>query len=282
MRLNPRSVALAFLQDKYPINFCVSDRTEATELAFEFIRHQFPLSRNDFKSKVQLITAPFHEAFQRAFDKLIEHLIEKPLHEVGTMIHPGGKGQALTLFYDVHVKLHQDSTFSVSGNAFGFANGDYPGPRLTVFLSLKDDQGMAFSPESNCDEEKVKALVVRAALMRQFMRLCEVETKFIEPGKKAHSDGEKYRNETKITIEVVSCTMFTNVVRAAGFWVGKETGGFFRRQPCGPGLKSFRFVWIKPFEKSGYTIKAKALHAGAVAPLTTEPGDIRTPQSDSR
>jgi hypothetical protein len=95
-----------------------------------------------------------------------------------------------------------------------------------------------------------------------FMKFCELETEIIPDGKMAFHVDQKYVNDTKQPVEIQDSTWFTTIVRSEGFWVGGETGGFFRLQPCGPGLAEKKLIWIYPFEKEGYTRKAWMLREG--------------------
>jgi hypothetical protein len=50
-------------------------------------------------------------------------------------------------------------------------------------------------------------------------------------------------------------TWFTTIVRSEGF----KVGGHFRMQPFGKNLSDRKLIWISPFDKNGYTRKAKIL-----------------------
>jgi hypothetical protein len=86
-----------------------------------------------------------------------------------------------------------------------------------------------------------------------FIKYCPMETKFVAGGRKEHHVGQKYVNETKYKIEILDSTWFTTIVRSEGFGVT----GHFRMQPWGPGMTQRRLQWIEPFEKHGYTRKAR-------------------------
>jgi hypothetical protein len=88
-----------------------------------------------------------------------------------------------------------------------------------------------------------------------FLKYCPIETKFVNGGRRDHHAGQKYVNETGYPIEILDSTWFTTIIRSEGF----KVGGHFRMQPYGPGMKERRLQWIEPFEKTGYTRKAKIL-----------------------
>ncbi|WP_126248138.1 hypothetical protein [Chitinophaga rhizosphaerae] len=257
MRLTAKTVALNFLRPGYPRDLAVSERTPASDLAFTYFEHSFPGLISKFRESVQMITLPFLEAFERAVPKLIEHLAGQSHRECGTMILPAREGSTLTIFYDLSITDAGAARIDITGDAFGFHTGPFPGPRYSLFLSRRKGQGLAFSPDGATSNDSVLAVIHRVVLLRQFLKLCEVETKFVEPGRKSHVEGQKYRNETPVPVELISCTWFTNIVRTAGFSVGADTGGFFRLQHFGPGHSKSRFIWIKPYRKNGYTIRAR-------------------------
>jgi hypothetical protein len=78
---------------------------------------------------------------------------------------------------------------------------------------------------------------------------------------------QKYVNESAEAVEILDSTWFTTIVRSAGFMVGAATGGFFRLQPCGPGLTEKKLIWIGPYEKKGYTKRAKVVRDGGREPM---------------
>jgi hypothetical protein len=63
------------------------------------------------------------------------------------------------------------------------------------------------------------------------------------------------KNETKYAVEILDSTWFTTIIRSEGFRVG----GHFRMEPYGPGMAQKKLIWIEPFEKTGYTRKARIL-----------------------
>lgn len=61
-----------------------------------------------------------------------------------------------------------------------------------------------------------------------FMQYCEIETKIIEPGRKAIHAHSKYMNESKSPVEIMDATWFTTTISTGNFTVGEEDGGFWR------------------------------------------------------
>lgn len=88
-----------------------------------------------------------------------------------------------------------------------------------------------------------------------FKRYANVETKIISKakGRKVKINGDRYKNDCNVPVTIVNSTYFTNIIRTVGF----KVKGHFALRACGKGRKDRRLVWINPFEKKGYTRKAK-------------------------
>ena len=86
-----------------------------------------------------------------------------------------------------------------------------------------------------------------------FQKYAEIETKVVNANRRDYHAGIKYVNETRQNIEILDSTWFTTLIRSDAF----KVGGHLRLQPCGPGFKDLRLIWISDFEKSGYTKKSK-------------------------
>lgn len=92
-----------------------------------------------------------------------------------------------------------------------------------------------------------------------FKQYAPIETKILKnekgKSKKIVLDGEKYLNDTRLPIQVIDSTWFTDIIRKEGFWVR----GHFGLRACGPGRKERKLTWIEAYEKNGYNRKAKRL-----------------------
>lgn len=86
-----------------------------------------------------------------------------------------------------------------------------------------------------------------------FKKYAQIETKIIKGGKGIKSI--KKNNSDNIDIIHIGSTWFTNLVRTEGF----NVKGHFALRACGKGRSERKLVWINPYEKNGYTRKAKIL-----------------------
>lgn len=90
-----------------------------------------------------------------------------------------------------------------------------------------------------------------------FKHYAKVETIHVKPKEKARDPNskEKHFNETDIPINILDCRWFNNIVRDEPFGVR----GHFRLQPkkdaSGKWIKEL--IYIKPFIKQGYNLKAR-------------------------
>lgn len=88
-----------------------------------------------------------------------------------------------------------------------------------------------------------------------FKNYADVETKIISKakGRKVKINGDRYKNDCNVPVVIIDSAYFTNIIRTKGF----KVKGHFALRACGKGKKDRRLVWINPFEKQGYTRKAK-------------------------
>jgi len=97
---------------------------------------------------------------------------------------------------------------------------------------------------------------IRMAINHQFFKKYAPIENVILSGKlkkKAKLNQETHINKNKFNINVIDSRWFTDIIKSDGFGVK----GHFRMQPYGEGRKEVKLIWIKNFEKTGYTIKAR-------------------------
>lgn len=83
----------------------------------------------------------------------------------------------------------------------------------------------------------------------------EIETKIIEKNKqrKANVDSKKFVNDTEVPVQIINSNWFVNIIKTEGF----KVRGHLAFRAYGKGRKERKLVWINPYEKNGYTRKAK-------------------------
>lgn len=88
-----------------------------------------------------------------------------------------------------------------------------------------------------------------------FMDYAEVQEKIVKAGTKNKGISKKSgdSNLSEFNVIRLDSTYFTRIYREEGFSVS----GHFRLQPCGEGLRDRKLIYINPFEKNGYTRRAK-------------------------
>lgn len=216
--------------------------------------------RPHFIKKIRYITTPFYNAWLRGAGRLADILDREPLEDSGTFFTKAGK-EWNTIFY----RLKTEGTgkeWNIRGIVMIFANDrDHDKPALAILTQRTVDGVHWFCShkgvEAGCTDISVISDILTLVL---FLKYCELDTKIVKPGKTERHTDNKYENETGHKIEILDSTWFTTIIRSEGFMVGDDTGGFFRLQPCGPGLSQRKLIWVLPFEKKGYTRTAKVLN----------------------
>ena len=103
----------------------------------------------------------------------------------------------------------------------------------------------------------VKQIIAHIQSILLFKHYAKVETIHVKPKEKVRDPNskEKHFNETDIPINILDCRWFNNIVRDEPFGVR----GHFRLQPkkdaSGKWIKEL--IYIKPFIKKGYNLKAR-------------------------
>ena len=138
-----------------------------------------------------------------------------------------------------------------------------------VYDRVKDSGILAELEESlaNSQEERTKSnqffitsIVSYIETIILFKHYAKVETIHVKPKEKVRDPNskEKHFNETDISINILDCRWFNNIIRDEPFGVR----GHFRLQPkkdeTGKWIKEM--IYIKPFIKSGYNLKARKLN----------------------
>ncbi len=106
-------------------------------------------------------------------------------------------------------------------------------------------------------EEDADAITGHIALCLLFKKFAKVEIKQLPPKSRKKEFNCKYVNDTDNTIQILDSTWFTTLVKSDAF----KVRGHFRLQPKKDdnGNWTKELIWIKDFQKSGYTASAKKL-----------------------
>lgn len=215
-------------------------------------------------SNIQLVSRPFWEAFAKGRHKLASVFDKEEIEEGGVLILPG-EGITHTYYYYVKTYFTAAGTWVYDCLFIDFnkrkEHGN-EGPNLDVYThcTLSDDgehvsrKNMAWNGYINMgrDAKWFEAMILTFVLFKKY---CDIETKVVEPKRKAVNAGKKYLNETDKRITILDSTWFTNLVVSGTF----NVSGHLRWQPYGSGLKQKKLIWIAEYEKEGYTRKAKAI-----------------------
>lgn len=216
---------------------------------------------SNFGSKVQYMTEPFYRAYEKVQKKMVSILEKEPLGlTTGTMIVRADTGIVKTIFYYIDQDdLNQFNLIMLSfTKGYGLIALDYLIQYIPV-IGTKDEMDIQFllgDPYSNLGVTH-NMIVVDFMLQLLFIKYCDIENKIVKPKEKYKKDGVKYLNETKSNIEILDSRWFTNIVREDPFLVS----GHLRKQPY-PSLGTWRWKYIKEYQKEGYNLKAKKTKNG--------------------
>ncbi len=226
------------------------------------IKQEFLEMRPLFRKKIQYVCDSFMQACFKSASKLANVIKEESVTLSGTLLFSVPTLGNITVFYHIDSKGWDNSISNckINGRVFTFATRrDFPIPFLASYHRIEDGCSADYFGLEDTSAY-IQFLFIFGLLL--FSNFCEVETKIVEAGKKSLHKNEKYVNETKMPIEILDSTWFTTLIRSEAFTVGAESGGFFRWQRYGQNLSQRKIIWVAPFEKHGYTRKAKILVNG--------------------
>jgi|ERR1051325_495829 hypothetical protein len=261
MKINYKNTVLGLLDNITPSSFTICEDSEQSPLEYKrrvgmSVVNEFPKVAHLFKEKIQYISDPFYQAYNKSTSKLASVLDSEPINQSGTFISKSSPSETNTIFYSI-ISEGKKEDFKLNAIIFFFSKEtkkDKPTLAIIVqknakgFKSFLSDQ----ATKNGLDEMSVIADIFSLIL---FLKYCDLETKEVKGNSKTMHIGTKYVNETKNNIQILDSTWFTTLVKSDSFHVR----GHFRFQPCGQGMKDRKLIWISDFQKEGYTRQAKVL-----------------------
>lgn len=264
MKINYRNTALHFLDDPKNIVFNVPAnrkyRHEEDKRIFGkamTIAFSKSLSSPLYRKKIQYITNPFHEAFYKNKSKLTEVFDKMNFNTCGVLLYSKGSWTT-TCFYMIYTEGHgEDWKVRLSLTYFSkHAQNDFFSLEALIIVDdFNPDDNPVFFLSQAYEDIGLNQVSLESEIigLLTFLKYCPMETKVINRASRGYHTGEKYVNETKHDVEILDSSWFTTIVRTEGFGVT----GHLRWQPCGPGRREVKLIYVEPFEKQGYTRTAK-------------------------
>ena len=197
-----------------------------------------------YSESVEMISEAFNEAMWKNAAKVFnEHTLPQCTGRTyrGTLIHG-----PVTLCYDFKL----DEGMQVAGNCML-----HIGEQLVLLVNGQQKFVSEFARRHYGlpDWEIVKSNFKEVLILHLFKRFAEVETIPSKPFKKVRlPEGDSLLVDSQIPVTYTDCSWFRTIVRSEGFMVR----GHFRLQPYKDG---HRLIYIEPFQKHGYTRRAKKL-----------------------
>lgn len=262
MKIKYDNTALGLLDNITSYSFTVCEDADHSPIEYKqrvglSVVNEFPKVAHLFKKKIQYISDPFYQAYNRGAYKMSKVLDSEPISESGTFISSSSPSETNTIFYSIHSEGKGDS-FKINAVIFFFSKETKKDkPSLAIIVQRNDKGFKSFMSEkaaqNGIDEMSVIADIFSLIL---FLKYCDLETKEIKGNSKTNHVGVKYVNNTNNNIQILDSTWFTTIVKSEGFHVR----GHFRFQPCGPNMAERKLIWVADYDKEGYTRTAKMLN----------------------
>lgn len=262
MKINYKNTCLSFLDDPDNINFEMADSDTKLNMSEQYnfmksFKTAFKQVVPFFKKNIQYVSIPFFEAYDKSRQKLKSVFDKEQIDDCGTLIWQIGS-HTMTCFYSIKTTGTGDAWKAdwVYCLFSKYSKDDHP--ILNVLVSQFGNHTKQFiwnGYEKTGLKLDIYYFLGFLTTFICFLKYVDLETKVVQPGQRAHHNGQKYVNESAHKIEILDSTWFTTLVRSEGF----KVGGHLRLQACGPGLSQRRLTWIPDFEKKGYTRRAKIL-----------------------
>ena len=230
--------------------FQVDHNEETQELVYTFGDY-WKKYCDDFGANIQVLTKPFQDALLSSVHKLAKKDI--------FMSTPSSSG---TIFLDNTAYCYSYSNFGESDRMalyiFDLTKKDDPviiGFYLTDVHPTDPSQEYTalWASKAVGGNDMAKYYDGHLMLILNFIKYAQIETKVVGAKSKVKDFNCKYVKDTDSDITILDSTWFTTLVKSEGF----KVRGHFRLQPYGPSMKEKKLIWIKDFEKTGYTREAK-------------------------
>ena len=260
MKLNAQTTALGLLSNNADNQILLPEESINMQLAVDFFKNEFKSMAPLFSQRIQYISRPFYNALEKNKEKILAMLKHEPIKRSGTFIMYFPNDLTLTIFYDLETKC-TEKEYTENGRIIYFSKQKiHPYPYLLSYTHIDENYATTFRRTKEKDQDQTGRVNLNTVLgLILFIKYCEVETKLIPPGKETTHRLQRYVNHTKVPIEILDATWFTTLVRSGAFTVGNDTGGFFRWQAVGTERSERKLIWVSPYQKQGYTRKAKVL-----------------------
>jgi hypothetical protein len=216
----------------------------------------------DFSQQINVIATPFWEAAEKAKIKLIELYKDIMVNDTADF-SVKGTFCLLDFVYMISEETRQGSE-DIELSFFLFKKDGTPLMSYVDSSSRKIYQNLwisnVFKENYQYQDRQQSYLfayqyIITAIYLNMFKNYAEVEIKNLPPNSKTKDINCKYLNETDFTISFLDSKWFTSLVNSNAF----KVRGHFRLQPCGPGMKNRKLIWINDFEKTGYHREATKL-----------------------
>jgi hypothetical protein len=219
----------------------------------------FSLKNTDFKKNIYYVTTPVTKAKDVFVDKLNENSAIS--YEWAKNGKDFQKCIILPYMFPDNIFLVEKKGMKVFIGQFVFVKTikDYIGIISLYDYSVRGDgSALWLSHTINFKMEDADVMTERNFSIIPyfiFFDYAEIEEKIVKAGTKSKGISKKSgdTNLSNFDVKRIDSMYFTRIIREEGFSVS----GHFRLQPCGEGLRDRKLIYINPFEKNGYTRRAK-------------------------
>lgn len=222
------------------------------------ILKQWNRMQPEFSANIEILSRNFFLALTKSYEAFGKVELFKEIEGVfsGTFILPDGN--ALCYHFEMRNPfLSEDGTLCYSSNGSLIHFGP-DGNSLAHVLMEKD----AYSAKNGLierNDQEVTGLVDMVIVIHLFKKFAEVQ---VSDAKTRPAKAPEYRPEVKTALHGVTyldASWYTTVIHEGDFTVR----GHFRLQPCGPGKKDRKLIFVNEFQKHGYVRKARILDGTA-------------------
>ena len=230
-----------------PLAKTIVARSENAQKVMAVIDYQWPRLVHLFSKRIDIVSHPFMTAAFANADKIggkenIELLLnDGPLS--GTLV----AGKYVTFYsFDVRDDWNESVIICFYGDLLAFVSMN----SAKIFYADPRQEGV----ELKTYQEVFRQIQIAPYVFNLFKKYADVETIDAKMGKKVAipDTKDKLLVEFDLPMTYTDCSWFREIVRKEGFMVS----GHFRLQWY-PSRGEHRLIYIEPFQKHGYTRRAK-------------------------
>jgi hypothetical protein len=240
---------------KYELSFFLENKMPVRDVTFgkDLIRQNIERYKDILRTNIKYITKPIIKAWETNETKLVELMPNREDRgaQYGIFIYQAPKTNLLGTNY-FYIDVANQEVFSLTMykgvifEAIAVHNGG------TIFMQpYRNSEHFMQFMERDRPPDLMDGIDIQLEL-HWLLNYVDIDIKSLNKRSKIHTTECVYENHTNNDIQIITCAYFNKLEKEGAF----NVRGHLRWQAYGEGFKDHKLIWIKDFQKQGYTRQA--------------------------